>query len=79
MQKFHLAIETGTSHLEAIAALQLIKDAMTQAMFLQIEATGITSHTDAFFSVWQSIYLQANSQLTEHTTFAAMPGDSQGH
>lgn len=79
MQKLSLVIETGTTHLEAITALQTIKDAMVQAMFLQIEATGICSHTQPLFSVWQSIYLQAHSQLTEHTTFAAMPGDSQGH
>ena len=64
MKTNQLTIALGNDPTTVGISLQVIKDAMATAIFQKIEATGIPDAQDQFFSVWHSIYLEADHQAT---------------
>ena len=64
MQLVPLQLNLGEDPDQVAQTLQSIKDAMTVAVFQKIADTGITDSTDRHFSIWQSIYLEADHRLS---------------
>lgn len=64
-KKINLVIELGATSETALKHLQLIKDAMTNAIFNKINCTGITDAQDEDFTIYQAIYLEAHHQATQ--------------
>lgn len=73
--KITLPIEIGNAQLPPAKHLQIIKDAMVNAIMLQIDSTGITDAQDSMYSIYQQIYLEAHTAIL-HTYTDAEAGEA---